>query len=191
MAAAVGVQEAEVALKSNLRAPELLAMRLLSSQRYRDSLPMPHGLVAFGAIFFCGLALVPAAAHAMELPNKIRLAREEYLVAQKLYRGWQLVAPIVVLALVSTAMLVVQARTAGSRSAAASLIAFVCIAGTQVVFWTLTFPVNRATRNWTQAPPHWEKLRRRWEYSHATSAVLNLVAFGAALLTMLWSSLWS
>jgi hypothetical protein len=148
---------------------------------------MPHDLVAFGAIFFCGLALVPAAAHAMELPNKIRLGKEEYFVAQKLYRGWELVAPIVILALVSTAMLFGQARAADPRPEVASMIAFICVAATQAVFWVFTFPVNRATQNWTQAPPHWEKLRRRWEYSHATSAVLNLVAFGATVLATLWS----
>jgi ABC-type amino acid transport system permease subunit len=148
---------------------------------------MPHDLVAFGAIFFCGLALIPAAAHAMELPNKIRLAKEEYFVAQKLYRGWELVAPIVILALVSTAMLFGQARAADPRPEVASMIAFICVAATQVVFWVFTFPVNRATQNWTQAPTDWERLRRRWEYSHATSAVLNLVAFVATVLATLWS----
>jgi hypothetical protein len=56
-----------------------------------------------------------------------------------------------------------------------------------VVFWAFTFPANRATRNWTQAPRHWEALRRKWEYSHAASAVLNLVAFAAAGLAVLWS----
>lgn len=148
---------------------------------------MPHDLVSFGAIFFSGLALVPAGAHAMELPNKIHLARDEYLVAQKLYRGWQRVAPVVILALASTAALVGQMRTAGTAPEAASIVAFLCIAATQVVFWTFTFPVNRATRNWTEAPSGWEALRRKWEYSHAASAVLNLVAFIAAVLASLGS----
>lgn len=80
-----------------------------------------------------------------------------------------------------------QAGAADPRPEVASVVAFVCIAATQLVFWVFTFPVNRATQNWTQAPPHWEKLRRRWEYSHATSAVLNVVAFGAAVLATLWS----
>jgi hypothetical protein len=148
---------------------------------------MPHDLVSFVAIFFSGLALVPAAAHAMELPNKIHLARDEYMVAQKLYRGWQRVAPVVVLALVSTAALAAQARTAGPAPEAASIVALLCIAATQVVFWTFTFPVNRATRNWTKAPSDWEALRRKWEYSHAASAALNLVAFVAAVLAVLWA----
>jgi hypothetical protein len=148
---------------------------------------MPRDLIDFGAVFFCGLALIPGAAHVMELPNKIRLPREEYLVAQKLYRGWQLVAPVVLLALLATGVLAAQMRDAGSSAVTASVIAFVCVAATQVVFWVFTFPVNRATRNWTSAPADWAKLRRQWEYSHATSAVLNLVAFGAVLLAVLWS----
>jgi hypothetical protein len=123
----------------------------------------------------------------MELPNKIHLLEDEYFVAQKLYRGWQFVAPIVILALVFTGMLVSATRSAGFRVGAASIIAFLCIAATQVIFWTLTFPVNRATQNWTQALPHWEQLRRKWEYSHATSAVFNLVAFLAAVLAVIWS----
>lgn len=143
---------------------------------------MPYDLVAFGAIFFCGLALVPSAAHALELPNKIRMSKDEYFIAQKLYRGWQRVAPIVILALLCTAMLVATSRTGGPWSGTAAIVAFLCIAGTQGVFWSFTYPVNRATQNWTQAPPHWEVLRRRWEYSHAASAVLNLLAFAAAVL---------
>src|SRR5687767_15464534 len=101
---------------------------------------MPHDLVSFGAILFSGLALIPAAAHAMELPNKLSLARDEYFVAQKLYRGWQLVAPIVGLALLSTGMLLAQARTVNPRSEAAAIVAFLCLAATQVVFWAFTFP---------------------------------------------------
>jgi hypothetical protein len=148
---------------------------------------MPHDLIRFGAIFFCGLALVPAAAHAMELPNKIGLPKEEYLIAQKLYRGWQFVAPIVILALLTTGLLVLQVQLAGPAPLAASIVAFLCMAITQVVFWTFTYSVNRATENWTQAPPHWIALRLKWEYSHAASAAFNLLAFGSAVLAVLWS----
>jgi len=148
---------------------------------------MTHDLISFAAVFFCGLALVPAAAHAMELPAKIHLPRDEYLVAQKLYRGWAFVAPVVMLALVATGLLVDQARAAGVAALAAAAVAFACIAATQAVFWAFTFPVNRTTKNWTEAPRHWMVLRRRWELSHAVSAVLNLIAFAAALLAVLWS----
>lgn len=54
--------------------------------------------------------------------------------------------------------------------------------GTQVVFWTFTFPVNQVTENWTVLPANWTDLRSQWEYSHATSAALNLIAFIALAL---------
>jgi hypothetical protein len=60
-----------------------------------------------------------------------------------------------------------------------ALIALLCIVGTQVVFWSLTFPANQQTSNWTALPANWMQLRSRWGYSHAASAVLNLVALGA------------
>jgi hypothetical protein len=60
---------------------------------------------------------------------------------------------------------------------ALSLVAFLCIVGTQVVFWTFTFPTNQQTSNWTVLPENWTTLRMQWEYSQAASAVLNLIAF--------------
>ena len=158
-------------------------------RRMREQLGEPHvpnDLIPFAAIVFCGLALAPAAAHVMELPNKIHLSRDDYLVAQKLYRGWQFVGVVVVLALVATGVLALQARGAAAAPLAAALLAFVCIVATQAVFWIFTFPVNRTTRNWSVAPANWAALRRRWEYSHAASAALNLLAFGAAVLAALW-----
>ena len=41
----------------------------------------------FIALFFVALALGPALAHLLELPNKITLAREDYLTVQQIYRG--------------------------------------------------------------------------------------------------------
>jgi hypothetical protein len=65
-----------------------------------------------------------------------------------------------------------------------ALIAFLAIVGTQVVFWTFTFPTNQVTDNWTILPETWQDLRRTWEYSHAASAGLNLVALVAVILSV-------
>ncbi len=62
---------------------------------------------------------------------------------------------------------------------------FLCIAATQVIFWLLTFPANKATHNLTVLPEGWETLRYQWEYSHAASAILNFVALFALLLFVL------
>ena len=76
----------------------------------------------------------------------------------------------------------------GSRlSFYASLVASLCIALSLMVFFTITYPVNRATQNWSVLPEDWESLRRRWEFSHATGAVLYLVALAALTLSIIAS----
>jgi hypothetical protein len=136
--------------------------------------------VKLSAAYFCSalfsvLALVPAGAHLLSLAHKIDLPPGEYLEAQQVYRGWALTGVVVVAALISTLSLVRLLRR-HARSAFPALAAFICLVGTQVLFWVFTFPANRVTDNWTTLPAHWEMLRVRWEYSHAASAVLNLVA---------------
>jgi len=59
----------------------------------------------------------------------------------------------------------------------------VCIAATQFVFWT--FPINQQTSNWAVLSENWMELRRQWEYSHAASAALNLVALVALICSAL------
>lgn len=142
----------------------------------------PRGSL-IASLSFAMLTLVPAGAHLMSLPNKIGMSGADYLVAQQAYAGWNLSAIVVIGALVSTALFAWQSRDAAQLMALAS-IAFVCMIGTQLVFWTLNFPANQQTSNWTQLPAHWRTLRLRWELGHATSAVLNLAAL-AALLTAL------
>ena len=48
--------------------------------------------------------------------------------------------------------------------------AFLCMTGTQVLFWTFTYPANQQTRNWSVLPENWLALRQQWEYSHDASA---------------------
>ena len=140
--------------------------------------------VYFLSLLFAALALAPAMAHLLELPNKIDLSREDYLTVQQIYRGWNLLGFVVAGALFSTLALTITVRRERSAFVFA-LIALLCIVGTHVVFWAYTYPVNQATENWTTLPDNWEGLRRQWEYSHATSAVLNLVALVGLILSAL------
>lgn len=135
-------------------------------------------LLLFLSLLFAALALVPAGAHLAELPNKISLPGTEYLVVQRIYMGWALFGFVVIGALSSTGALAFALWRQGQEFWLA-LGAFVCIAGTQAVFWTFTYPVAQATSNWTVLPQNWEALRAQWEYSHAASAVLNLLALAA------------
>lgn len=135
------------------------------------------------ALLFAALALAPAMAHLLELPNKIGLPREAYLTVQHIYNGWALLGFVVYGAIFSALALVVATRRRPDEFGFA-LTAFLSLVGTQIVFWTFTFPANRATGTWTMLPENWMALRAQWEYSHAASAVLNLIALIALILAV-------
>jgi hypothetical protein len=140
--------------------------------------------VWFLSLFFVARALAPAMAHLLALPNKIDMPREQYLIVQQIYRGWALLGTVVIGALLSTLALTIMVRKP-TKTFVLILVAFLCMAGTQVLFWTFTFPANQQTHNWTVFPENWLVLRQQWEYSHAASAGLNLVAFVALILAVL------
>jgi hypothetical protein len=136
------------------------------------------------SLLFVAFALGPSLAHLLELPNKIGLPRDEYFVVQQIYRGWALLGFVVVGELAATLALAILVRHREREFAPASA-AFLCVLAAQVLFWTLTFPANQATANWTVAPENWEALRAQWEHSHAAAAVLNVVALVALILAVL------
>lgn len=133
-----------------------------------------ESVAALLALVLTAVALVPTAAHVLELPNKLPLERDAYLMVQQVYRGWSRLGLVVIAALAATLWLAI---VADEESEIPATLAFLAILMTQVVFWLFTFPVNQRTRNWTEAPENWEQLRDRWEISHAASALLNFFAF--------------
>jgi Ni/Fe-hydrogenase subunit HybB-like protein len=145
---------------------------------------MSLNTMRFISLLSSALALSVGLAHLLELPNKMRLSREDYLTVQQIYRGWALTGIFVVVALLSTLVLTIMVRHARNVFML-TFIALLCIAGTQVVFWRFTYPVNQQTSNWTVLPANWVELRRQWEYSHATSAILDLIALVMLILSVL------
>ena len=143
------------------------------------------GLVTlrFISLLSAVVALGPAFAHLLELRVKIRLPLEQYRIVQQLYRGWALIGVAVVTAIFSTLGVAFLVRAQRQRFAL-TLIAFLLLIGTQIIFWAVTFPVNQRTRNWTVFPPDWKDLRLRWEYSHAAGAVLNLIVVVVLILSV-------
>jgi hypothetical protein len=135
----------------------------------------------FMSLLFVALALAPSMAHLLELPHKINLPAAEYLTVQQIYGGWALLGIVVVGALLSTLALAVVEKMHSMR-VGPTLFALLCIVGTQVAYWTFTYPANVATQNWTMLPENWMTLRTQWEYSHAVSAILNLLALVALLI---------
>ena len=137
-------------------------------------------IARFLSVLLVALALAPAMAHLLELPNKMTLSREEYLVVQQIYRGWALLGIVIFGALLATLTLMILMRHE-RRIFLLTLVAFLCIAGALAVFFTFTYPTNQVTNNWTHLPENWLELRRQWEYSHATgtdSSTGHLRLFG-------------
>jgi hypothetical protein len=130
------------------------------------------------------MSLVPAGAHLAELPHKIVMSGDEYLIVQQIYRGWDLFGIVIGGALLSMVALIVVLWRQAQRITLTSVALALTVAA-QAVFWTFTFPVNQRTDNWTVLPSHWMDLRARWEYGHAVSAGFTL----AALIVLIRSAL--
>jgi hypothetical protein len=145
---------------------------------------MGLNIARFFSLLFVVLVLAPAMAHLLELPNKIGLSREDYLVVQQIYSGWALLGIVVIGALLSTLILTIMVRRQ-SKIFSLTLIAFLCVVAAHAVFWIFTFPANQLTSNWTVLPENWMALRAQWEYSHVAGAVLNLIAFIMLVLSVL------
>jgi len=136
-------------------------------------------------LYFLSLSLVALSlgaplAHLFELPNKLGLSAQDYLVVQQIYRGWAFLGVLPCAALVATLVVAVQTRET-RHAFTLALTSFFCITGMLAVFFIFTYPVNAVTESWTFLPDNWEALRLRWEYSHAASAMLTFVAFLALL----------
>jgi hypothetical protein len=146
--------------------------------------PMAAQIVRFFSLLFVGLALAPGLAHVLQMPHKMDLSGEDYLRVQQLYAGWAWLGLVAMGALVSTFLLTVLVRER-LRQFALACIALGSVFVTQVIFWAFTFPANQQTHNWTTLPVNWMTLRERWEYSHATAAVFEVIAFVAVVLAVL------
>ena len=70
----------------------------------------------FISLLFTALALSAAMAHLLELPNKIKLPAEQYIIVQQIYRGWSQLGIVVVIAFVSTLVLLIMVRHHGKLS---------------------------------------------------------------------------
>jgi hypothetical protein len=142
------------------------------------------------------LAMVPALAHALELPGKLRLTKDAYFAVQPIYYpGFTIVGiaePLAIVAVIVLSVLV----PLGSAQFWLTLLAGLGLISMQAVYWLFTHPVNkfwlegvrlsgigsgffsfasagRPDRHRDTDPVDWTDLRDRWEYSHVVRAGLS------------------
>jgi hypothetical protein len=141
-------------------------------------------VVFFVALLATAVALGGALAHAFELPNKIGLPGDEYFIVQKAYRGWNLLALVLLVEFVSMLVLTIL-YWQDPRVRWPLVVAMSCLLSAQIAFWLFTYPANVATSNWTAMPQNWEKLRSQWEYSHFAGALFQLAAMSFLIVAAL------
>jgi hypothetical protein len=135
------------------------------------------------AVVLVALCLVPTGAHLLEMPGKMAMGKDAYFATQLIYNGWALFGIVEAAAIVATLLLAWiergQPMAMGFAAASAGL-----IVASLVAFFSLTYPGNVATSNWTVAPDNWEALRHNWEIGHATVAVLTFLSLLAVTISV-------
>jgi len=149
-------------------------------------------------LLLVALAMVPAVAHALELPGKLRLPKETYLAVQPIYYpGFTIVGGVGEVGGLLATFGLLLATPPAAPSFHYTLLALVALASMQGVFWVFTQPVNKV---WLRDQPlqgvsaaffglgdkkpneptkdDWTTLRDQWEYSHVVRAVLSFTALG-------------
>ncbi|MBW4618025.1 MAG: hypothetical protein KME17_01400 [Cyanosarcina radialis HA8281-LM2] len=140
------------------------------------------------------VALSLALAHALELPGKMRLAKEAYFAMQPIYYpGFTVGGAIGEFGGLIFTLVLLLFTPWQTTEFWLTLVALLGLMGMQAVYWLFTHPVNQF---WLEGEnlsrfssgffslganrsPHatdWTALRNQWEYSHVARAGLALVS---------------
>jgi hypothetical protein len=140
------------------------------------------------AVLLVAVCFVPVGAHLLEMPGKMAMDKDAYFATQSIYSGWALFGVVEAAAIVAALAFAWATRgqpwPVGLALASAGLIVV-----SLVVFFSLTFPGNVATGNWTVAPDNWQSLRRNWEIGHAIEAALTLLSLVAITVAAVFAKL--
>jgi hypothetical protein len=154
-------------------------------------------------VILAALAMLPAVAHALEMPGKMRLAPAVYVAVQGIYYPGFTIAGFGELAAIVASFVVLFLTPAGSLEFWLSAAAFVALVAMHVVYWLVTHPVNKTWMRSEQVGAagatffavgggkpraegtrSWAELRNTWEYSHVVRAALATLAFVALVVAL-------
>jgi hypothetical protein len=127
--------------------------------------------------------------HTLELPAKMGYDATLWTTLQQsLYWGFGHIGGFIEGATVFLAAPVLSFLVRKRRPAFQwTLAGTVCLVLAFIVFLAFTEPMNREIFQWTpqSVSADWTRVRNQWEYSHATRFVLQLIGFGALLISVL------
>ena len=145
--------------------------------------------IRFLTVMLTALSMGAAFAHLLEMPAKLRYDGPTWLhLLQTLYPpGFGTVgAACEVLAVVASLVLVVATRNR-RKAFPWTLLGFSCVLASHAIFWIWVNPVNLTMTPLTPGTLviDWTRLRDQWEFAHASRAILQIVALGAFVLSLL------
>ena len=152
------------------------------------------------AVILVAITMALTLAHALELPGKLRLDREQYFAVQTIYYpGFTIGGGAEILGILVLALLLYLTPFGGARFLW-TFSALLLLVAVHAIYWVFTHPVNNF---WVRdvelsglgstffsafapktEPGDWKSLRDVWEYSHVARtalAMLSLIAITIAV----------
>ena len=160
--------------------------------------PHMYQVLQIVTLLLVSISMAMSLAHALELPGKLRLPKDDYLAVQAIYYPGFTIGGMIGEAGGLIATLALLCLTPGGSLAFwLTFAAFACLLAMHAAYWILTHPVNdfwlRETkpqglggrffsldplgRTPAGAGADWVALRGRWEYSHVLRAGLAMLGF--------------
>ena len=143
----------------------------------------------FVCIYLTAITLSLTFSHLLEMPQKFKYDQNLYMAVQHtlyFYYGW-VGAPAELGAVAALIVLCFLVR-GRKPSFALTLTATICIAAGLAIWFAVVATAYAQMAQWTTIPlpDSWMDTRRHWELGHATSAMLDLIGFGALIASVLF-----
>jgi hypothetical protein len=139
-------------------------------------------------IMFIALSMGIAFCHLLEMPAKITYDAALWLtLLQTLYGAFGTVGASIEVGAVLTAVVLVFLVRQRRPAFGWTLLGALCVVAAHVAWWVWVAPVNATMAPLTPEtlPEGWMRLRDQWEYTHAARAILQIIALGALVFSIL------
>lgn len=139
-------------------------------------------------IMLTALSMGMALDHLLEMPAKMTYDGTLWLtLLHTLYGTFGTIGAFIEVGAVVTAVVLVVLVRRRRPACGWTLVGALCLVVAHVAWWVWVAPVNAAMAPLTPAtlPADWMRLRDQWEYTHAARAVLQMVALGALVYSLL------
>lgn len=151
---------------------------------------MTTKVLRFITIMFVSLSMGMAFCHLLEMP--VRLGYEPALWSRvtNVENTYRFFGPPIGALIESGAWLTAVVLTVVLRKRRAfwpTLIGAAFMVAAHITWWAFVFPVNNQMIDWTpeRLPADFPAWRDQWEYAHAGRAVLQIIALGALVISVL------